>query len=128
MNGIKKIICLLMLTAFISGKAEAQPALHNQAITITNFTVYEKDAKLFVDWSTDGAIATNYWEVQKSDDGKNFSTIAIVLGPDPKQPGDRYQYKDKITEGRDATKYYRLCHIDANGNAQMSEIIIKPAR
>jgi hypothetical protein len=123
MNGIKKIICLLMLTAFISRKAEAQPALHNQAITITNFTVYEKDTKLFVDWSTDGTIATNYWQVQISDDGKSFSTIAIVLGPDPKQPGDRYQYMEKIKAGRDATKYYRLCHVDVNGNAQMSGII-----
>jgi len=123
MTGIKKLMGVILLTAAIFGKAVAQPVLHNQPIIITNLTVYEKDAKLIVEWATDGAVATNYWQVQISDDGKKFSTIAMVLGPDPRQQGDRYQYMEKIKEGRDATKYYRVRHVDVNGNEQLSKVI-----
>ena len=114
---------MILLTAPILGKAVAQPILHDQAITITNFTVYEKDAKLIVEWATDGTVATNYWQVQISNDGTQFSTIAVVLGPDPRQQGDRYQYVEKVKAGRDVTRYYRLRHVDVNGNEQVSKVI-----
>ena len=127
MNVIKNLMCMILFTALICKGAAAQPALHDQTITITNFTVYEKDTRLVVEWATDGTVATNYWQVQISDDGKTFSTIAIVLGPDPRQTGDRYQCMEKIKAGRDATKYYRLRHIDVNGNEQISKII-RPAK
>ena len=127
MTGIKKMILMVLLTAPIFGKAVAQPILRHKNITITNFTVYEKDAKVIVEWATDGVVATNYWQVQISDDGTRFSTIAMVLGPDPRQQGDRYQYMEKIKEGRDATKYYRVRHVDVEGNEQMSKVIV-PAK
>ena len=123
MMGIKKLICIILLTTAIFGKAVAQPVLHDHGITITNFTVYEKDAKLIVEWATDGTVATNYWQVQVSDDGTQFSTIAVVLGPDPRQQGDRYQYMEKVRTGRDATRYFRLRHVDVNGNEQVSKVI-----
>ena len=123
MTGIKKLICMVLFAVPIFGKVVAQPVLRDQPITITNFTVYEKDAKLIVEWATDGTVATNYWQVQVSDDGKQFSTIAVVLGPDPRQQGDRYQYMEKLKQGRDATKFYRVCHIDVNGKEQASKVI-----
>lgn len=127
MTGIKKSLCILLFSAFIFGGAVAQPVLRDRTITITNFTVYEKDAKLMVEWATDGTVSTNYWQVQISDDGTQFSTIALVLGPDPRQQGDRYQYVEKLKAGRDTSKYYRLRHVDVNGNEQLSKII-QPAR
>lgn len=115
---------MILLTAPILGKVMAQPVLRDQNITITQFTVYEKESILFVEWATDGTVPTNYWQVQISDDGTRFSTIALVLGPDPRQQGDRYQYMEKSRSGRDATKYYRLRHVDVNGNEQLSRVII----
>ena len=114
---------MLLFTTLICRAVSAQPALRDQTITITNFTVYEKDAKLIVEWATDGAVATNYWQVQISEDGKQFSTIALVLGPDPRQQGDRYQYMEKVKAGRDASKFYRLRHVDVNGNEQISKVL-----
>lgn len=127
MEQFKKYFFLLLLAGFSFCTSVAQPSLNNQKITITNFSAYEKDNRLIIDWATDGTVPTNYWQVQVSDEGTRFSTIAIVLGPDPTQQGDRYQYMEKIKVGRDATKYYRICHVDVNGNAQMSEIL-KPAK
>lgn len=112
-----------MIAAFLSCKINAQQSSANIKITITNFKVYEKNDQLFINWSTDGTVATNYWQVQNSTDGKEFSTFALVFGPDPREPGDHYTYMEKI-KGEPGTKvYYRLSHIDKDGKEINSEII-----
>ena len=73
-----------------------------------------------LDWSTDGTYPTNYFEIQKSTDGKNFKTIALVLGPDPKK-ADCDCYSGYEKRDRNYKNYYRLKHIDINGTVQFSE-------
>ncbi|MGH2565055.1 MAG: hypothetical protein ACRDE5_11110, partial [Ginsengibacter sp.] len=64
-----------------------------------------------IDWSTDNKVATNYFEIQRSVDGKNFNTIALVMGPDPKQPNcDCYEGFDKPTTKKQQY-FYRLKHV-----------------
>lgn len=94
----------------------------NKTINVTEFTVSAKAQKVVVDWKTDGATATNYFAVQKSTDGVNFKTVALVLGPDPKQKnGDYYAFSDKYLPNSSKHSYYRLVHIDAEGNEQITE-------
>lgn len=90
-------------------------------IRMENFQVVEAQNKIDIQWSTNSK-ATNYFEVQKSVDGKNFKTIAYVLGPDPAKPGCEcfgcFDKKDSKTQ----ISYYRLKHMDFDGNVQFSEI------
>ena len=90
-------------------------------IRMENFQVIEAQNKIDIHWSTNSK-ATNYFEVQKSVDGKNFKTIAYVLGPDPAKPGCEcfgcFDKKDSKTQ----ISYYRLKHMDFDGNVQFSEI------
>ena len=82
-------------------------------IHVTDFTVNATAKKVVIDWKTDGATATNYFAIQKSADGVNYKTVALVMGPDPKQKScDCYGCSDKYT----AKAYYRLVHVDADGN------------
>ena len=91
-------------------------------INVTQFTVSAKEQKVIIDWKTDGASATNYFAVQKSIDGINFKTVALVLGPDPKQKNDDYYaFSDKYVPKNATHSYYRLVHIDTNGNEQITE-------
>jgi trimeric autotransporter adhesin len=129
---MKKIIYITVLALIISTGTNAQTTVNssvtnNKNIIITNFTVYAKDAKIVIEWATDAAAATNYWEVQRSTDGTQFSAIALVLGADPRQEGDRYQYMEKLKDTKNATAYYRLRHIGADGKEQLSNII-QPAK
>jgi trimeric autotransporter adhesin len=125
---MKKIIYMMVLAlAAITGTNAQTAVTSNKNINITNFTVYAKDAKIVIDWATDAAAATNYWEVQRSTDGTQFSAIALVLGADPRQEGDRYQYMEKLKDSKNATAYYRLRHIGADGKEQLSNII-QPAK
>ena len=112
MKTIKKITCLLMITALVFGKTQAQPAAANSKITITNFSVYEKNEQLIIDWQTDGLVEANYWQVQRSADGSRYKTIALVLGPDPRQGANRYQYKAKMRKRGESNLGYRLIPVD----------------
>lgn len=117
-----------MATAILAGcngKAQPVPQQATEKITITGFKAYEKDNKQVVEWHT-GTGPANYWQVQGSNDGAAFTTIAIVLGDDPRAPGT-YCYSEKLKPGKSLQSYYRLCHVDTGGNLQLSEII-QPAK
>lgn len=110
----------LIILSMITLAGMSQDKRDTKNINYTSFTVITKQHKVQLEWTTDNSVSTNYFEVQKSSDGKNFKTIALVLGPDPKKPGcDCYGCFDKQVQKTNA--YYRLKHIDANGTAQLSE-------
>ena len=117
---IKNLLRILSISAIIlisSGNLSAQ----NKNVHVTDFTVSAREQKVMIDWKTDGATATNYFAIQKSTDGVNFKTVALVLGPDPKQKNcDCYACADKFVKAAKQS-YYRLVHIDADGNEQITE-------
>jgi uncharacterized membrane protein len=59
-------------------------------ITLEYFTVDLENSQVYVTWKTLMEINVKYFEVQRSDDGKNFYTVAIVF---PKGP-EVYKIKD----------------------------------
>lgn len=91
-------------------------------INITSFEVVKAQNKVMIEWSTDKASKTNYFEVEKSTDGKNFKTVAYVLGADPTKSGcECFGCFDKVA-GKAKESFYRLKHVDMNGNIQLSEV------
>ena len=106
--------------------AKAQTTSGTSQISITKLIAYENNSRFYIDWATDGGNKTNYWEVQSSSDGRAFSTIALVLGPDPSKTGQQFGYKGKTTTQKQAG-YYRVVHISTSGEKQQSNII-KPAK
>ena len=114
-------ILLLSTIVFSSSGLMAQ-------VTVTDFTVRAKEQKVVIDWKTGGTTIANYFAIQKSTDGKNFKTVALVLGPDPKQKnGNCYACFDKYI-AKNKQSYYRLVHIDTDGNEQITEakLLAKP--
>lgn len=121
MKKITFIIALSLLPAFY---LQAQTITNN--INITKLIAYEKDNRFFIDWATDPGVEDGYWEVQQSTDGKRFSTLALVMGADPRKSGEQYEYKGKINMVNPAC-YYRVVHFNSQGTQQKSEII-KPLK
>jgi hypothetical protein len=107
---------LIISSIFLAGTVRSSAQSN---INISEFTVSVKAQKIAIDWKTDGSTATNYFAIQKSTDGINYKTVALVLGPDPKKNNESYGCFDKgKTSGH---PYYRLIHIDTNGNEQITE-------
>jgi hypothetical protein len=96
--------------------------VHSSKINIVDFNVVKTQDKVSINWSTDHTTPTNYFELEKSNDGKKFKTIAYILGADPsKKDCDCYGSFDKITAANKEL-YYRLKHIDKDGFVEFSEI------
>jgi hypothetical protein len=95
---------------------------NNEKINITNFQVMKEKGKVAIRWATDDASATNYFEVERSTDGKNFKTVAYVLGADPAQNNcECFGCFDKI-DARTKESFYRLKHVNVNGSVQFSNV------
>ena len=115
-NGL--IVVLFLSLAFSTNAQKVASA----KINITNFQVVKEQNKVAIKWATDKTSQTNYFEVEKSNDGKNFKTVAYVLGADPTQTDcECFGCFDKIT-GKSKESYYRLKHVNTNGNVQFSEV------
>lgn len=110
----------VILFAAFSMKVNAQKVQHHK-INIVDFKVVKNKNKVSVNWSTDNATPTNYFELEKSNDGKNFKTVAYILGSDPTQTDcDCYGCFDKISTNKKEA-YYRLKHVSTNGEVEFSE-------
>lgn len=91
-------------------------------IEITNFHVVKEQNKVAIKWATNSKSLTNYFEVERSNDGKNFKTVAYVLGADPaKNDCECFSCFDKI-DAKTKESFYRLKHVNVNGSVQFSEI------
>ena len=113
----------VVLFLFLSFNVKAQKDASGQ-IKITKFEVVKEQNKVLIEWSTDKTSETNYFEVEKSSDGKNFKTVAYVLGADPtKTDCECFGCFDKVT-GKAKDSYYRLKHVNTDGDVQFSEVKI----
>ena len=124
-NILTKSIAILLSVLLMNSVTVGQTQLaENVKINFTNFKVNHIHNKIAIDWATDNKAAANYFEIERSSDGVNFKTIAMVLGPDQKQTGcDCYECFDK-PDFRIKRYYYRLKHVSINGEIEMSETIM----
>jgi hypothetical protein len=125
MNTRKLTQSILSIIFFVlvglSSWAQNQQSPRNK-LSFSKFVLSTDEKRVSISWSIKNSMPTNYFEIQKSTDGVNFKTIALVLGPDPKQlKGDSYGCFDKYVRKEAKHAYYRLKHIDINGTEQLSE-------
>lgn len=116
---IRPVFVIFLAVLTIAGKSQNVQARH---INMIDFNVVKDGNRVEINWSTDKKEATNYFEVERSGDGRDFKTVAIVMGPDPsKKDCDCYGCFDKISSRSEVT-YYRVKHVDSNGVVDFSSI------
>jgi len=67
-------------------------------------------------WNTASELNTDYFEIQHSTDGENFTNIARFKGAGTKSTETEYEYLD--TDFEPGKNYYRLKQMDLNGEVQ----------
>ena len=83
----------------------------------------EDNSKVKLNWVTEMEMDNEYYSVERSQDGKNFTAIAMVLGSLNSSIRKTYEYKDDL-KGADASKtiYYRIKQIDLDGHSTYSPV------
>ncbi|MBX3242018.1 MAG: T9SS type A sorting domain-containing protein [Chitinophagaceae bacterium] len=112
-TGIPVAVSLYELTL-----ASEQAALPVRLISFEGKAV---DGGTLLTWVTAGEMENKGFDVQKSTDGVNFSTIGWVDGRHTTSQVSAYQFTDpQLT----ATSYYRLRQVDMDGKSTFSKIVV----
>jgi len=90
-------------------------------------TLNNNVANLF--WITDAEVKNDHFEVERSFDQANFSTIGVVPGAQSTSAiSKQYSFKDASVELLNhAVIYYRIKQVDANGKATYSSVKVVKA-
>jgi hypothetical protein len=84
------------------------------------FNVIESNGNGLLKWGTSSEENNDYFEIQKSTDGKTFYTIGKVDGNGTTNETSHYNFVDEnLTVG---TTYYRIKQVDSNGEIHYSVI------
>lgn len=89
-------------------------------ITLTSFTAQAEGKTVHIKWSTSTEINNDYFTIERSQDGKNFSKIAEVKGFGNSNINRNYQVIDFLAFK--GINYYRLRQTDFDGKSTVSEI------
>ncbi len=95
-------------------------------------TVYASwlgDKKINVSWKTATETNSDYFEVERSVNGENYTTIATVKAAGTSDKLNSYSVNDILTGAN--TGYYRIKEVDKDGSATLSDITlvnIKPVK
>ena len=121
---MKQFFSIILFIIFIGLNGTAQQINNGVSdINIDSFSAKIDNSNLLINWSCKGKNENNYWLIQGSRDGKEFSTIGLVLGAEPSVEAGKYTFKQAVTKIKHSLKYYRVLHIETSEIAVVSNII-----
>lgn len=94
---------------------------HLLPTTLTNFTAKLNNQTTQVNWQTSQEINTSYFEVEYSNNAKDFSTVATVNASGNSSSNKNYSASHAISN--ETNHYYRLKMVDKDGSFAYSQIV-----
>jgi len=93
-------------------------------VNILNFGGFIKDNKAYLNWSTATESNNKGFYVERSKDGRNFSSIGFVNGVGNSSQLTNYTYTDiTVKDILATTTYYRIKQVDIDGKESTSSIL-----
>jgi Concanavalin A-like lectin/glucanases superfamily len=94
-------------------------------IKLTSFTATQKNNDVTIQWQTAQEANTKQFNVQRSADGINFTTLSVVAAKGNTVNNTNYTYTDNTiaTLVNTAVVYYRLQSVDFDGKTQYSPVV-----
>ncbi len=90
-------------------------------LLLTNFTAASNIGSIYLNWQTAQEIHTSYFDIERSINGNNFSSIGQVNASGHSLSNNSYSFIDlKPLEGNN---YYRLKMIDEDGKFTYSKVV-----
>lgn len=89
-------------------------------VELVDFNAFEKENQVYLDWHTGMEFNNEGFEIERSDDGRNWVLMGFVAGTGTTQVEQHYYYIDE--KPRIGLSYYRLKQIDFDGGFAYSNI------
>ena len=119
-SNLRNCIAALILTIACSN-AFSQNSV-STSTSISNLQVGVNNNNLVINWNVSESVNSDYCQVQASNDGVHFTTIGMVLGADPKNPGS-FKFKQNIQKVKTGKVFYRILNVENTGRAYVSDIV-----
>ena len=92
-------------------------------VELTAFTATSRDAgQVVLRWSTASELNNDRFDVQRSADGQQFTTLGTVRGQGSSTVPHAYSYHDELLLASPTRCYYRLRQVDTNGTSTFSPV------
>ena len=116
------LICLLL--ELCVNPCFARPGKPDSMTTVVqSFTILRSGASVKILWQTSSEKNNNYFELQRSADGQNFSAIALVFAREDAPDGSDYSYIDNsLSMAAPEFIYYRIRQVDMDGKFRFTEV------
>jgi hypothetical protein len=92
-------------------------------VNLINFTGTNKDGTNLLQWSTASEQNSSRFEVERSENGSDFSTVGTVAAAGNSDKVINYQYEDRPLSNA-SIYYYRLKMVDKDGSTKYSNVVI----
>jgi hypothetical protein len=112
--------------AFGLGEVEDYPVTiiaNPLPLLLLEFTGEKQNDVTLLGWKSSNEQDVNYFELQRSNDGANFSPLGKVSGKNNYAGVNSYTYSDNILNIAAPVLYYRLKIVDKNGLYKFSPVI-----
>jgi uncharacterized repeat protein (TIGR01451 family) len=93
------------------------------AVKLTSFTAKKEHTNAILRWTTSGETKNSHFEIERSADGVNFSTVGTVAGNGTTSLTKNYSFTDPLVNITSKILYYRLKDIDMDGKGAYSQVI-----
>jgi hypothetical protein len=105
------------------GQAEDYPVMITSVLPaqLLSFTAKAKDNDVIVNWTTTKEVNNKGFEIERSFDGANFTTIGFVKATQQNTEQNSYSFTDyNIAQ---PNLYFRLKQVDIDGNFTLSNVV-----
>ena len=120
-TSLRNLIVVSLLTFSFSTTFAQTATTDNSGINNVKASIVNNN--IVINWNVTDELVSSICEVQASKDGKNFSTIGLVMGPDPKQTNNGFAFKQNLSKMKAGQVYYRVVSVGANANGGTSNVV-----
>ena len=114
-TSLRNLLVVSLLTFSFSTTFAQTATTENSGISNVKASIVNNN--IVINWNVTDALVSSICEVQASKDGKNFTSVGIVLGADPKQTNNGFAFKQNLSKMKAGQVYYRIVTIGSNANA-----------
>ena len=93
-------------------------------VKLISFTGTYKNSNTLLNWSAENQVDFAGYEIERSEDGISFASIANVNRQGTGLERQQYQYTDNLAQANGNVYYYRLRMVDMNNQFNYSNIIM----
>jgi len=90
-------------------------------VELLSFQAKEHNEGILLNWVTASETDNAYFELQRSENGKNFKSVVQIKGHGTSLEAHNYSFLDVLPA--DGSNYYRLKQVDFDGSFEYSEVV-----